>query len=76
MTCAFLPPGAGPRLRSTTTTRRWVALTTRCLPAIFSDLLLLQPMIDYVDTKERQGIFFEKPVTVFLFFIFIIVLTD
>ena len=24
-------------------------------------LLLLQPMIDYVDAKERQGIFFEKP---------------
>ena len=22
----------------------------------------LQPMIDYVDTKERQGIFFERPV--------------
>ena len=22
-----------------------------------------QPMIDYVDTKERQGIFFERPVS-------------
>ena len=29
-----------------------------------------QPMIDYVDTKERQGIFFERPVSVSFFFFF------
>ena len=23
--------------------------------------LTFQPMLDYVDTKERQGVFFEKP---------------
>ena len=29
-----------------------------------------QPMIDYVDTKERQGIFFERPVSVSFFLLF------
>ena len=55
------------------TTRWWVWAILRCI--IFFDSFIhhigdwnlniwFQPMIDYVDTKERQGIFFERPVSI------------
>ena len=35
-----------------------------CYLTLTVNVKMFQPMIDYVDTKERQGIFFERPVSI------------
>ena len=35
-----------------------------CYLTLMVNVKMFQPMIDYVDTKERQGIFFERPVSI------------
>ena len=59
--------GTNPSRESTITIRKLLAASTRFVilndKNVFRKLfpLTFQPMLDYVDTKERQGVFFEKP---------------